>query len=291
MSESGITEQYAVLGHPIGHSLSPIMHMASFKSLGLDAVYVARDVAPEKLMESLPLMRDEGFKGVNLTVPLKEVAFKGLSADNLDAHAAMMGAVNTVQFLDDGSMKGYNTDGEGFLKAIAEAFGCSPEGKSVFIIGGGGAGRAVALMCALKNAASIVIADVDPDRTKVLCEEISNISQDIDVKGIDIDPAILEEASLAADLIIQATPVGMNPDDEPLLGASAFREGQMLFDLIYMYPQTAIMKNAAEAGAQTANGLGMLMHQGAHAFKIWTGQDADTEVMRKALEGEVYSNV
>ena len=134
---SGHTKPYAVLGHPIGHTLSPVMHNASFQALGLDAIYLAFDVHPDRLMEVLPAMRDMGFGGVNLTVPLKEAAFRGLK--ELGPSAQWLGAVNTVEFRPDGTLKGHNTDGQGFLTALQEAFDLRVAGKRLFVLGCGGA--------------------------------------------------------------------------------------------------------------------------------------------------------
>ncbi len=283
---SGHTEPFAVFGHPIGHTLSPIMHNASLHSLDMDAIYLAFDVHPDKLMSVLPSMRDMGFGGVNLTVPLKEVAFNGL--DQLDDTARNLGAVNTVEFLEDGTIKGHNTDGYGFLAAVKEAFSCSVNGLSLFILGSGGAGRAVAITCAVEGAEKIAIADIDEERTLRLKEEINKIAPATDVQVIPNDKELWAEACAKAELVVQATPVGMNTDDPSLLDKTAFRSGQMIFDLVYMYPQTAFMKEAAAAGAKVANGLDMLLYQGARAFTIWTGKEPDVDAMRKALKASVY---
>ncbi len=280
---SGHTMPFAVLGHPIGHSLSPVMHNASIKSLDLDAIYLAFDVDPTLLMEVLPAMQKMGFKGVNLTVPLKEVAFNGIA--NLDGSAREAGAVNTIEFLEDGSMKGHSTDGQGFLTALNEAFSKSVEGLKVFTLGTGGAGRSVAITCAVAGCASVTLADLDADRTAAVALEIKELAPNCDVRICSGDIAAECRDS---DLVIQATPVGMKPEDEPLLKADAFRPGQLVYDLIYMYPETALMREATSAGATCANGLSMLLHQGAVAFKIWTGIDPDIQAMRNALEASVY---
>ena len=280
---SGHTQPFAVLGHPIGHTLSPVMHNASIEKLGLDAIYLAFDVHPDLLMNVLPAMQKMGFKGVNLTVPLKEVAFRGIS--NLDPSAKVAGAVNTVEFLPDGSMRGHSTDGTGFLRAFEEAFSTSIKGLNVCVLGTGGAGRTVAITCALSGAATIKLADLDAARTEAVAREISGLAPKCAVHACRSTPS---EAVTGADLIIQATPVGMQADDTPLLKAAAFQKGQMLYDLIYMYPQTGIMKEAAAAGARCANGLSMLLHQGAASFKIWTGMEPDVAAMRAALEASVY---
>lgn len=280
---SGHTQPFAVLGHPIGHTLSPVMHNASFQALGLDAIYLAFDVKPEALLSVLPAMQAMGFRGVNLTIPHKEVAFRGLA--ELDESARLVGAVNTVAF-SGGGMVGYNTDGYGFLKAVEEGFGGGVAGRSLFVLGCGGAGRAVALVSARAGAKSIVLADLDRERCEKVAAEIRG-GEDVEVT-IAATPADQLEACRASELVVQATPVGMKPDDQPLLPAGAFRPGQWAFDLIYMTPDTVFTREAATGGAKTCNGLGMLLHQGARAFAIWTGREPRVDVMRQALETAVY---
>ena len=158
MNLSGHTKPFAVLGHPIGHTLSPVMHNASIRELKFDGIYLALDVHPDRLMEVLPSMALMGFAGVNLTVPHKEVAFQGL--EKLDESAKLFGAANTVEFTEDG-MVGHNTDGYGFLKALEETFGKTVNGDAVFVLGCGGAGRATALQSATKGAKLLVLADID----------------------------------------------------------------------------------------------------------------------------------
>jgi shikimate dehydrogenase len=282
---SGHTRPYAVLGHPIGHTLSPVMHNAALTSLGMDAIYLAFDVEPSRLMKVLTAMADMGFGGINLTVPLKEVAFKGLS--KIDRSAHLLGAVNTVEFLP-GGMKGHNTDGCGFRRAIKEAFGSSLEGLSVFVIGVGGAGRAIAITCAVNRAGVVAITDVDAGRGRRVVKEIRAVAPSCEVKLIPSGQRAWMDACRKADLVVQATPVGMKKGDKSLLPSAAFRRGHRVFDLVYMYPETAFMKAARKAGATAANGLGMLMHQGAVSFEIWTGRKAPIAVMREALEKAVY---
>lgn len=277
---SGHTKVFAVLGHPVAHTLSPAMHNAAFHALGMDAVYLAFDVQPGRLLGVLESMADMGFGGVNITVPLKEVAAKGLP--RLDESAQLMGAVNTVQFTP-GGMIGHNTDGEGFLRAVREDLGRSVEGLSVFICGAGGAGRAVALACAGSGARALTLADTDAARPVNVAREVkARFGVEAKIAGAWDDDA------RSADLVVQATPLGMKPGDASPLGPGAFRAGQAAFDLVYMYPETAFMKAARAGGAQAANGLGMLLYQGARAFEIWTGVKPPAAVMREALEKEVH---
>ncbi|HNX53352.1 MAG TPA: shikimate dehydrogenase [Pontiellaceae bacterium] len=279
-------KKLAVLGHPISHTLSPVMHNASIKALGLDGQYEygKLDVPPGGLMARLAQLPAEGYAGVNLTIPLKEVAFKGLK--NLADSARILGAVNTVEFTA-GGLVGHNTDGYGFLKALEEAFGKTLEGDAVFVLGCGGAGRAAALMAALDGAQSITLADVDAGRVENLSAEIEQLAPQVGIFQC-LEKITQIELCREADLVIQASPVGMKKTDPSLLPEEAFREGQRAFDLIYMYPETAFLSTAKAAGAQIANGLGMLLHQGAKAFNIWTGIEPDVAAMRKALEKAVY---
>jgi len=285
MELSGHTKPFAVLGHPIGHTLSPCMHNAAMRALGMDAVYLAFDVHPSRLMKVLPAMADMGFGGVNLTVPLKEVAFRGLK--KLDKLARVLGAVNTVR-MEDSGLTGYNTDGRGFLRAIREEFNIKPRGLSMFVLGAGGAGRAVAITCALEGAGKIVLADIMAARARSVAQEIRRLAPGVKVEALPADPAAWRYPCAEAELVVQATPVGMKKGDKSLLAPSSFSRGQAMFDLVYMFPQTATMKAAAKAGARQANGLGMLLHQGAEAFRIWTGVEPPVAVMRRALEDAVY---
>jgi len=284
MNLSGHTKPFAVLGHPIGHTLSPVMHNASMQELGFDGIYLALDVHPDRLMEVLPSMGLMGFAGVNLTVPHKEVAFHGL--EKLDASARLFGAANTIEFTDEG-LVGHNTDGYGFLKALDEAFGKTVKNDSIFVLGCGGAGRATALQAATEGAKTLVLADIDAERVDKLNTEIRGLTPHVEVFHA-LEKSEQVELCRECDVVVQASPVGMKKSDLSLLPPEAFREGQRAFDLIYMYPETAFLTTAREAGAEIANGLGMLLHQGARAFEIWTGVEPDVPAMRKALENAVY---
>jgi len=277
------TKIYAVLGHPIGHTFSPAMHNAAFAAVGLDALYCAFDVAPQNLLGVLTALREMGLGGINLTVPLKEVAFRGLT--RLDSSAKRLGAVNTIEFAQEG-LVGHNTDGYGFLRAHEEAFGRPVQGSKVFILGAGGAGRAVALMCAEAGARDITLGDLDVIRCHKIAGEIRDHFAACAVH-VTLNTDRWPDAMHAAELVVQATPVGMKADEKPLLDTAAFHQGQRFFDLIYWFPETIHMQVARAAGATVANGLGMLLHQGARAFEIWTGQPAPLEAMRTALEAEL----
>ena len=285
MEINGRTLPLAVLGHPVAHTLSPPMHNGAIAALGLNAAYTAYDVEPTRLMEVLRAMQGMGFGGVNLTVPLKEVAFRGV--DELAESARLLGSVNTIEFLPDGSLRGHSTDGEGFLRDFKEVFGNGVEDRHVCVLGPGGAGRAVAIATAMAGAASLTIAGRNAAKTAALADELVALDRcrvETVVGGREEWTPVVRESQI----IIQATTIGMQADDPLLLDRAAFCSGQQLYDLIYVYPQTAIMQEAEAAGAVSANGLGMLLHQGALSFEIWTGTAPPLEPMRAALEQCVY---
>ncbi len=288
MKISAATKLYAVLGHPIAHSLSPAMQNAALAAMGLDAVYMAFDVPPEGLMQVLPVLAELGCAGLNLTVPLKEVAFRGLA--DLDDAARRLGSVNTVHF-SAGGMRGYSTDGKGFLLALQEEFRITPQGMSVLLLGCGGAGRAVAMACASEGCARIITADLDAVRSSGLSGALRTAFAGLVVEDGGAVPHKWPALAARADLIVHATPVGMHPNEPALLAPGAFRRGQYVYDLIYMFPETVLMRAARAGGAQAANGLGMLLHQGAFSLKIWTGREAPVPVMRQVLEKAVYGDV
>jgi shikimate dehydrogenase len=261
------------------------MQNAAFEALAMDAVYLAFDVPPEKLMQTLPVMAELGFVGINLTVPLKEVAFRGLV--DLDEAARRLGSVNTVK-ITVGGLKGFSTDGEGFLRAIREAFDLSVKGLSIFLLGCGGAGRAVAMACAAAGAGRIMLADADGARMAKLEADLRVFEFKTGISSVGTESQDWYRACREAELVVHATPMGMHMGEPSVLPSGAFHSGQRVYDLIYMFPETVLMRAAREAGAQTSNGLGMLMHQGALSFSIWTGHEAPVAVMRRALEEAVY---
>lgn len=273
---------FALLGHPVGHSLSPFMHTAAFKALGMNAQYTLLDVAPGGIPRTLAELRDKKFGGVNVTIPHKEAAYRFLAAKHaLSDSATLLQSVNTVVFRPGGSLLGDNTDAPGFLDALKESFRASPRGKRVLVLGCGGAGRALALTCALQGAESILVADVNLASRRRLLLALRKTAPGLPVAGVSLARA--RAAARECDLIIQATPVGMHAGDPSLLPPESFRKGQLVFDLIYNPAETPLLAAAKAAGARTANGLGMLLHQGARAFRLWTGRKPPVAVMRAAL--------
>ncbi|MCC5847091.1 MAG: shikimate dehydrogenase [Verrucomicrobia bacterium] len=282
---NGRTRPFAVLGHPIAHTLSPVMHNAALRALGMNAIYLAFDVKPEDLIEVLRSMGRMGFGGVNLTIPHKEVAFRGV--DHLEETAIRAGSVNTIVFREDGSLEGHSTDGYGLTQAVKEAFEKSFENAEVLILGCGGAGRAAALEASERGAARIRLANRNPERAEKLAQELY---VELPLTAIHVASAWPPppEETRSADLLLNSTALGMKPDDDPLLTPDHFHPGQALLDMTYVHRETPMMKVAREAGAASANGLGMLLHQGVRSFEIWTGTTPPLDPMRAALRETIY---
>ncbi len=276
----GRTRCFAVLGHPVAHSLSPAMHNASLRSLGWNALYLAFDIEEPHVPAALAGLRQLGFGGVNVTIPLKHAAYRAV--DRLAPCARRLGVVNTVALATDGTV-GYNTDGVGLLADLTERLALHPRGLRVFVIGCGGAGRAVALTLAAEGAAHVALANRTARRAAEVASDVAARSPAVPVEALPAETARWAEAAREADLIVQCSASGMHAEDSPLLPPDAFHDGHCLYDLVYTTDHTPTMRIAEQRGARTANGLGMLLHQGAESFRIWTGAEPDIEAMRRAL--------
>lgn len=277
----GTTKVCGLFGYPVEHSFSPALHNAAFSFLALDYVYVPFAVPPEELERAVRAIRALNLAGVNVTVPHKEKVLPFL--DELTPEAELTGAVNTI-VPHKGKLVGYNTDGAGFLRALEEAAGFAPEGKRALLLGAGGAARAVAGALALAGAQEISVANRTSGRAAQLAREL-NSRTSCRVRAIPLEEQTLGAVVESAQLIVQATPVGMHPADEacPPFPFQRLKSGQVVCDLIYNPPLTRFLERAQSAGARVVNGLGMLLYQGALAFELWTGVAAPVEIMRQAL--------
>ncbi|MCX7600154.1 MAG: shikimate dehydrogenase [Armatimonadetes bacterium] len=276
----GTTTVVGVIGWPVAHSLSPPMHNAAFAYLGLDWIYVPFPVAPEKVRQAMDGVRGLSIAGINVTIPHKAAVVPYL--DEIDQTVADLGVANTIHNAG-GILKGYNTDGPGLLRSLQEA-GCQVEGQQVALIGAGGAARAVATAVARAGAARLTILN----RTVAKAEELAAVVERL--TGLRPVPLPLSgrearEAVEAAEVVVDSTSVGMHPhcDVPPVIPAEWLHPGQVVCDLTYNPRETVLLKAAKARSATTVDGTGMLVHQGAIAFEIWTGQPAPVEVMRKAL--------
>lgn len=261
------------------------MHNPTLQAMGMDAVYLAFDTPPDQLMETLRTFGQRGFAGVNLTIPLKEVAFQNM--DRLSETAELSGSVNTVVFHADGSLEGHSTDGYGLREALKEAFWKGFTDEKVMILGCGGAGRAAALQAASDGAKSISLANRTLSRAQSLAEELTKRFPDLQVACCSSWPPSHAETR-SCEILLQSTSQGMKDGDDPLLGSEHFQSGQKLLDMTYVKKVTPMMKAAEKAGAEGVNGLGMLLHQGVRSLEIWTGNTVPVEVMRAALYRQVY---
>lgn len=276
-----------VFGCPVAHSLSPGMQNAALKEAGLAVSYARFEIAPEELSGALQLLPALDFVGVNLTVPHKIAALA--LVDETDATARSVGAINTLK-LEHGRLRGFNTDGRGFARAIREEFSVDLRDLRVLILGAGGAARAVALQCAKENCERLVIANRDVAKANALCEQLREFFSGPRVLGpvprlqaIGLDEAALRFQIANVDLVVNATALGLRRGDPLPIPARLLAPHLMVYDTIYASSATALVSGAREAGARAADGLSMLLHQGALAFEIWFDRVAPLEAMRKAL--------
>ena len=281
-------KKFAVLGHPVAHSLSPTMHAANFASIGFDATYEKFDVEPEKLADFIKQKQAEGYSGLNITVPHKIAVIPLL--DRLDESVKRYGACNTIKFEDDGTLSGYNTDVIGFVTGLA-AHGFSIKGKKVVIIGCGGAGSALATCTCYEGAAELKVADLRAESVTNLVAKLQGLGLGTAVSGLEVldgtasdaQKAIWGEAAKEADLVVNATPMGLHPGEPPALPPDCFHPGQFVLDIVPTkdFPPTAAA--AVKAGATATDGLEFLVGQGAKSFEIWTGVTADRKAMLAAI--------
>lgn len=269
---------YGLIGYPVKHSLSPIMHNATFKALGINAEYKLFEKRPEELGYFLHSLSKENIYGLNVTIPYKEVVLKYLQLKSPEVK--FTDAVNVIIVKDKNYLEGWNTDGIGFHRHLTMDLKFNPLGKSVVVLGAGGAAKAIINQLAMHGAKNITIYDIDNDKSLNLAAKINkefpkcNAIASDSIEKLDIKNA---------DLLINATPIGMKGDDPCLVDPDSLHPSLLVYDLIYNPPETKILKLAKQKGAPISNGLGMLLYQGVRSFELWTGQKAPVEVMRKAL--------
>ena len=282
MRISGMAKVFGVIGHPVGHSLSPVMHNAAIESLDLDYVYVPFDVPPEKLEAAIEGIRALGIAGVNITVPHKEAVIPFL--DELEQEASEIGSVNTVTNLN-GKLIGQSTDGPGFIRSLAES-GCYPRGRNAVVLGAGGAGRAITFSL-VRNGAKVALFDMDVKRAMQLVDDINVKCTECEVGSVHLvhsQESELEAAVASADILVKCTPVGMHPNvDKIPIPPEWLRRDHIVFDLVYNPIRTKILKAAESAGALAISGVKMLVYQGALSFRTWTGIDPPVDIMEDAV--------
>ena len=270
-------QSYGLLGYPIKHSLSPLMHNAAFKALGLNAEYRLFELRPENLKDFPESIKKENIRGFNVTFPYKEGIISFL--EDMSGEARLIGAVNTVKVLDN-QLKGFNTDGEGFLRFLSCDMEFDPKDKNIAILGAGGAAKAIAFSLAKVRPTGIAIYDLDSEKAAGL---IRQLKENFQAPGFKLADNIEELNIEDAHILINATPVGMRQGDPCLVDEKFIHAGMLVVDLIYNPPETKLLKIAKNKDAQVANGLGMLLYQGVYSFEIWTDQRAPISLMREAL--------
>lgn len=273
---------FALIGDPVGQSLSPAMHNAAFRALGLNCAYITLRVPKPTLANAIAGVRALGIAGLNVTIPHKISIISLL--DELDESAKLVGAVNTVKN-NRGKLIGFNTDGEGALRALEEKID-SVKGKEVVLLGAGGAARAIAFSLA-RAGARLTIANRTVPRAQALASAVEQ-KLSTNVKVASLNRAELTKALKNVDVLINATSVGMHPKiDKTLVRANMMRRGLVVYDIVYKPLRTKLLREARRAGGKTIDGLGMLVHQGALAFEIWTGKRAPIKIMKAAAKREL----
>jgi shikimate dehydrogenase len=275
---TGSTKVAAVIGWPIEHSLSPALHNAAFASTGQDWVYVALPVQPESTSTAIDAIRTLGLAGVSVTMPHKTAMAELL--DHVSPAAVALRSVNTVVRRPDGVLEGHSTDGEGFIASLVEATGETPRDRRVVVFGAGGAGRAVVHALGAVGAAGVTVVN----RTAASAATAADLAG---TRGhVASTSAEIARALRDADVVVNATSVGMGSDESPV-DVTLLRAGQVVADLVYHPLDTALLAAARNAGCTVVDGLGMLIHQAALQQQLWTGVLPDTTVMRAAAHAEL----
>ena len=280
---SAETKVVGVFGYPVRHSASPAMHNAAFRECGLDYLYLAFKVEPERLGDALRGLPALGICGVNLTIPHKENALQYM--DELGESASAIGAVNTV-VVESGKLKGYDTDVEGFLKSLSEDADFMPCGKKVIVLGAGGAGRAICFALAEAKVSELIIANRTLKKAERLVSEIGQKFPDVKIKAVPFSSGSAGKEISSCSLLVNATPLGMN-GEIPVSNAECLHGGLTVYDLVYTPMPTPLLDEAGRKGAKTVNGLSMLVYQGAASFKLWTGREPSIDTMKQAAAAAV----
>ena len=272
------TRLCGIIGDPIGHTMSPVMHNAAFNKIGIDYLYVSFRVKKEELGKAIEGMRALNIRGLNVTIPHKVDVIRFL--DELDPLAEKIGAVNTI-VNDDGVLTGYNTDAAGFLHALLEK-GIEPKGEKVVILGAGGASRAISFILAERGAHLVILNRIlELDWAEELAGRLSQIFQR-ETKALILNGENLAQVLRKADILVNATSVGMTPNiNETPVPSDLLKPGLVVFDIVYNPIKTRLLSEGEAVGARIMGGLEMLVCQGVLAFEKWTGVKAPVELMRQ----------
>lgn len=281
--------RFAVIGDPVAHSRSPQMHQAALTAAGIDCRYVRLHILPDELREALVLIKEANFIGVNVTIPHKAEVFSAV--DEMTDVARRIGAVNTV-VIDGDQLVGHNTDAPGMRRAIREAFSIDLTDLRVMIVGaGGGAGKAAAVQCAMDHCERLVLVNRTVAKAQALAGELRDLMTDpgklegpaTRLVAIPWEERAMERELSQIDLIINATSIGMKRSDPDVIPERLIEPSHLVYDMVYSPARTRLLAHAEASGAKSANGLGMLLWQGAMAFEFWFNREAPVEAMRAGL--------
>jgi shikimate dehydrogenase len=270
----------AVIGYPLAHSITPSMYAPTFAAMGLEVQCEKWVTATGELAACIERLREQETLGANVTVPHKEAVIPLL--DELDQSARVIGAVNCIVRQESGALKGYNTDKYGFIRSLREA-GFEPSGRSAVVLGAGGAARAVAFGLNEAGITTLTIANRTRERAEAVASDLEATGELVAV--VDWQGGALAAACRLADLLVNCTPMGTAHTDmerDCPLSVDHVSHGAFAYDLVYNPPLTPFLAMAAQAGANTVQGLEMLIYQGAESIRLWTGREPPIEVMRAA---------
>lgn len=287
MKVKGTTKVIAIFGDPVSHSLSPVMQNAAMEAAAVDMVYVPFHVKGAELGAAVSAVRALGLAGLNVTIPHKEHVIEYL--DEVDDNARLLGAVNTV-VNRDGKLTGYNTDGDGFVKSLMEETGFEPEGKSAVVVGAGGAARGIVAALLKHGTRDIVIANRTVKRAEAIGDEFRESFDGAAIETVCLTGELMEPFMRGVDIVINASSLGMvgkDPLDTSMLFLDKLSKKTVVSDIVYEPLDTELVKSAEAAGLKAHRGLGMLIHQGAIGFELWTGSEAPIEAMWAAVKKEL----
>lgn len=282
MQDDSKTKVFAIIGYPLRHTISPQLHNAAFKYLKYNANYVILRVKPGALKKKLAELKKSRIAGLNVTIPHKETIIRLL--DGLSSEAKLIGAVNTVKAMQ-GKFIGYNTDGEGFLRSLKDE-NILPKDKRILCLGAGGVARAIVWTLAEHGASKILIANRSKDRAKRLVSDFKREFAKCAFGVTDFRAEGLKEWLKNSDLLINTTPLGLRPSDPLLVKPEWLTQALTVYDVIYK--DTPLVRACKKRGIVAINGLGMLVHQAALSFELWTGKRAPLGIMRDAANNVIW---
>jgi shikimate dehydrogenase len=279
MEITGRTRIVGVIGDPVEHSCSPPMHNAVFREMGMDYVYVPFHVKPEHLPAAVAGFKALNAAGINVTLPHKKAVLSLM--DSVSQEAELICAVNTMVF-KDGMVEGHNTDARGFIASLREEGIDNVRGAKVVVLGAGGGAQAVVVGLALEKVDRIIIANRTHEKAIQLADAISE-KTGVPVKGVSLADKNLQKYVSESDLLVSTVTAGMDPGIPLVIDPDWLHKDLTVCDIIYTPPETNLLKAAAQRGLRTVGGMGMLVHQGAISFRLWTGKQPSVRTMRRAL--------